>query len=169
MGNPKGRKNRTWSKEEKLRIVRRYLDEGIGSDSLAKEENISGGMLRNWINKNIFCNEKHNKMERFMEVCLLCFLYEEPGYGYGLIQKLTLFGFTERTISLGSLYRTLRKMEKEGMVCSVWEQGSQGPKRRVYNITENGKEELKRWISVLKTRVVWIEKLIKRFESLNKK
>ena len=32
-------------------------------------------------NKNIFCNEKHNKMERFMEICLLCFLNEEPGHG----------------------------------------------------------------------------------------
>ena len=29
MGRPKGGKNRSWSHEEKLRIVRRYVDEGL--------------------------------------------------------------------------------------------------------------------------------------------
>lgn len=49
MGRPKGGKNRMWSQEEKLRIVKRYFDEGIGSVRLAREEQIAPGMLRNWI------------------------------------------------------------------------------------------------------------------------
>lgn len=48
-GRPKGGKNRKWSKEEKLRIVRRYLDENIGRPTLAHEEGISSGMLHGWI------------------------------------------------------------------------------------------------------------------------
>ena len=51
MSRPKGGKNRSWSKEEKLRIVKRYFDEHIGRITLAKEENISSGMLWNWIQK----------------------------------------------------------------------------------------------------------------------
>lgn len=51
MGRPKGGKNRSWSAEEKLRIVKRYYDEGIGRHSLARDEGISGGMLWNWIQK----------------------------------------------------------------------------------------------------------------------
>ena len=51
MARPKGGKNRSWSKEEKLRIVKRYFDEHIGRITLAKEENISSGMLWNWIQK----------------------------------------------------------------------------------------------------------------------
>jgi len=51
MGRPKGGKNRTWSKDAKIRIVRRYFDEGIGRIPLAKEEGISSGMLSNWIYK----------------------------------------------------------------------------------------------------------------------
>ena len=46
-----GRKNRCWSQEEKLRIVQRYLTEGIGRNKIAQEENISSGMLWNWIKK----------------------------------------------------------------------------------------------------------------------
>jgi transposase-like protein len=49
MGRPKCGKNKTWSKDEKLRIVRRYFDEGIGQKPLAKEEGIARGMLANWI------------------------------------------------------------------------------------------------------------------------
>ena len=50
-GRPQGGKNRNWSKEDKLRIVRRYFYENIGERVLAKEENISRGMLHNWIRK----------------------------------------------------------------------------------------------------------------------
>lgn len=51
IGRPKGGSNRKWDKEDKLRIVKRYLNEGIGRIALAKEENISSGMLYIWIQK----------------------------------------------------------------------------------------------------------------------
>ena len=51
MGRPKGGKNRSWSKEEKLRIVRRYFDDKIGQWTIAKEENISRGQIYRWIRK----------------------------------------------------------------------------------------------------------------------
>ena len=49
MGRPKGGKNRNWTKEEKLRIVNRYMDEGIGSHKLGLEEKISSSMIRKWV------------------------------------------------------------------------------------------------------------------------
>ena len=51
MGRPKGGKNRYWSKDEKLRIVKRYLEEGISSRSLAVEENADDSMIRRWVRK----------------------------------------------------------------------------------------------------------------------
>lgn len=115
---------------------------------------------------SLFCNDKHHKMERFMEVCLLLLLYEETGHGYGLIEQLSCFGFSEEQLNVSTLYRTLRRMEKEGSVVSTWEEGGKGPKRRVYNITDSGKKELENWIQVLKGRKARIEKLINRYESL---
>lgn len=116
--------------------------------------------------QSVFCNGKHHKMERFLEVCLLLLLYEEEtGHGYGFIEQLSYFGFPEEQLNLSTLYRTLRKMEKESSVVSFWEEGGQGPNRRVYNITENGKKELNNWIQVLKGRKARIEKLINRYES----
>ena len=51
MGRPKGGKNRNWSKEEKLRVVLRNLDDKIGQQTIAREENISRGQVHSWIQK----------------------------------------------------------------------------------------------------------------------
>ena len=107
-------------------------------------------------------------MERFLEVCLLLLLYDEIGYGYGLIEQLASFGFSQDDLNVSTLYRTLRKMEKEKLVTSSWEEGGQGPKRRVYEITESGKNELNQWIGILKVRKSRIESLITKFDEKNK-
>lgn len=41
--------NRYWSKEEKLRIINYVLNDGKSTRQVAQTEDISGGMLRNWI------------------------------------------------------------------------------------------------------------------------
>jgi len=112
----------------------------------------------------LFCNGKPHHMERFLEVCLLLLLYDEIGYGYGLVEQLASFGFSEDDLNVSTLYRTLRKMEKEGLVTSSWEEGGQGPKRRVYEITVNGKNELDQWIRILKVRKSRIESLIIKYD-----
>ena len=113
--------------------------------------------------QSIFCDCKHHKIERFLEVCLLLLLYDEVGYGYGLIEKLPAFGFSGDELNIGTLYRSLRKLEKQLLVSSVWEEAGQGPKRRVYQITEKGKYELEVWIHVLKERKFRIEQVIGTF------
>ena len=45
--------NRYWSKEEKLRIVNRVLVDGLSTHQVARDEDISSGMLRNWIKSTI--------------------------------------------------------------------------------------------------------------------
>ena len=51
MGRPKGGKNRRWTKEKKITIINRHLIDKIPLSVVAKEFNISHGMLSNWINK----------------------------------------------------------------------------------------------------------------------
>jgi len=53
--------NRNWPKEEKLRIVKKVLDEGLSTVKVAKEEDISDGMLRNWIRK--YLNEGEDSLK----------------------------------------------------------------------------------------------------------
>ena len=73
----------------------------------------------------------------------LVLLKEESSYGYELMEGLEEFGFEQ--ISAGSLYRTLRRMEKEGLCKSEWETSEGGAARRMYSITEDGEEYLAAW------------------------
>ena len=78
---------------------------------------------------------------------------------------LEAFGFEKEQFNVGSLYRSLRKMEREGAVSSGWEEGGTGPRRRVYQITETGKEQLAQWIRMLTQRKRRIESLLARYET----
>ena len=51
-------KNRNWSKEEKIRIINKHLIDGLSTGAIAKEEDISAGMLRGWIKKYLEFGEE---------------------------------------------------------------------------------------------------------------
>jgi poly-beta-hydroxybutyrate-responsive repressor len=60
----------------------------------------------------------------------------QRAHGYVIedyLRALGLFGIT-----MSTLYRTLRQLEQDGFLVSVWEPGPTGPARRVYTITEAG-------------------------------
>lgn len=60
----------------------------------------------------------------------------QRSHGYVIedyLRALGLFGIT-----MSTLYRTLRQMEKDGYLVSTWEPGPTGPARRVYTITDAG-------------------------------
>jgi PadR family transcriptional regulator PadR len=80
----------------------------------------------------------------------LVVLHEESSYGYELMERLaTEFDFEQ--INAGTLYRTLRQMEKEGLCESEWETSKGGgPARRMYYITEAGQAYLDAWLRACK-------------------
>src|SRR5215212_767165 len=74
----------------------------------------------------------------------LVLLKEESAYGYEILERLEEeFGFEQ--ISAGSLYRTLRQTEKEGLSKSEWDTSEAGAARRMYSITEEGEAYLAAW------------------------
>lgn len=79
-------------------------------------------------------------IERFVEPCILLLLSKEASHGYGLMEDLEKH--CGEKVDIGNLYRTLRKMEALGLVTSSWEKGNGSPDKRIYEITEDGKEAL---------------------------
>jgi poly-beta-hydroxybutyrate-responsive repressor len=63
------------------------------------------------------------------------------------MEKLTGIGL--QAMNPGTFYRTLRQMEKDGMVNSTWDTSATGPARRIYAITEVGEAYLKIWAESL--------------------
>jgi PadR family transcriptional regulator, regulatory protein PadR len=78
---------------------------------------------------------------------LLLMLREWSSYGYELMEKMATFGLA--AMNPGTFYRTLRQMEKDGMVRSSWDTSEGGPARRVYSITEAGETYLHYWAESL--------------------
>ena len=60
----------------------------------------------------------------------------QRAHGYAIEDYLRGFGLFGITMS--TLYRSLRQMEKDGLLESTWEPGPTGPARRVYTITDLG-------------------------------
>jgi DNA-binding PadR family transcriptional regulator len=60
--------------------------------------------------------------------------------------------FLERTVvhfwseSYGQIYPALRKLEEDGVVDGRTEPGERGQEKRVYRITDAGREELRAWL-----------------------
>lgn len=77
---------------------------------------------------------------------LLCL--KMPNHGYGIVQ--TVERLTEGAIKLapGTMYGSLSKMEKDGLIRFVREE----EKRKIYEITDLGRE-------VLQTEIARIERL----------
>jgi len=78
---------------------------------------------------------------------VLLMLREWSSYGYELMEKMAAFGLA--TMNAGTFYRTLRQMEKDGMVSSSWNTSEAGPARRMYSITAAGEAYLKFWADSL--------------------
>jgi poly-beta-hydroxybutyrate-responsive repressor len=78
---------------------------------------------------------------------VLLFLKNWSAHGYQILQTLTMLGFA--AVDPATVYRTLRQMEKEGLVSSSWQTGTAGPARRTYRITTSGEEFLSQWAEAL--------------------
>ena len=85
--------------------------------------------------------------KNFMTPWVLLVLKQWDLHGYLILQQLNQMGFTN--VDHATLYRELRRLEKEGYVASEWETGSSGPARRVYSITEAGEQMLQGWTDVV--------------------
>ena len=75
----------------------------------------------------------------------LVMLRQWRSHGYELMERAVELGF--EAINPGTVYRTLRKMEKDGLCQSEWETThSGGPPRRMYSITDAGGAYLDLWV-----------------------
>ncbi|MGB8343294.1 MAG: poly-beta-hydroxybutyrate-responsive repressor [Ktedonobacteraceae bacterium] len=90
-------------------------------------------------------NEAWSK--NWLQPVLLLMLREWSSYGYELMEKMAAFGLA--AMNPGTVYRTLRQMEKDGIIHSRWDTSTAGPARRIYSITDAGETYLKYWADSL--------------------
>lgn len=83
----------------------------------------------------------------FLMPWLLLIVRNWSMHGYQILQTLTILGLA--AFDPSTVYRTLRRLEKDGLIVSAWQTGDSGPAKRVYSLTEAGQAFLKTWASTL--------------------
>lgn len=104
---------------------------------------------------------------RWLEPFLLRLVAEGEVHGGALIARLNELCLAPDGVDVGMAYRTLRELEGEGLVSSVWVVND-GPPRRTYRLTDAGREALGEWISVMRERVRLIDAFLDGTERLDR-
>lgn len=108
------------------------------------------------------------RVERFVQPCLLLLLARKRAHGYELLEELRSLFFQEEALDPSLVYRSLRKMEEDGLILSEWITSGPGPARRVYTITEEGKVALNLWAEHIRKQLQRFETFLREYSSILK-
>jgi transcriptional regulator len=67
-----------------------------------------------------------------------------PLHGFGLIEAIDRVSESRLQVEDGALYRSLHRLEKDGLLSSEWRISEKNRKARYYQLTSGGREELQR-------------------------
>jgi PadR family transcriptional regulator, regulatory protein PadR len=93
--------------------------------------------------------ERTQLLKGALDAATLAVLAVEDGYGYDVVRRLRAAGLTE--IGDASVYGTLRRLYGAGSLTSYVVPSVEGPHRRYYGLTDQGRQELG------EARLVWAD------------
>jgi PadR family transcriptional regulator PadR len=76
----------------------------------------------------------------FLELCVMNILDGRPLYGYDIVR--TLRGIEALVISEGTVYPILSRLKRERFVETSIEESPDGPPRKYYQLTDDGRHQL---------------------------
>jgi PadR family transcriptional regulator PadR len=85
-------------------------------------------------------NAKAQMRKGILEYCILSILEQGDAYASDIINRLKE---SELIVVEGTLYPLLTRQKNAGLLRYRWEESTQGPPRKYYALTEEGKEFLK--------------------------
>ncbi|HEX9094821.1 MAG TPA: PadR family transcriptional regulator [Candidatus Dormibacteraeota bacterium] len=74
-----------------------------------------------------------------LEYCVMALILKTPRYAYELIEAL---GETGLLTTEGTLYPLLSRLRRDGLVKTEWRESTDGPPRRYYELTADGRRAL---------------------------
>lgn len=98
------------------------------------------------------CRRRGGGGGALVEPAALAALLYAGGYGYDMRKTILDRTGGEVDVDVGGLYRSLRRLEEEGAVVSRWCDEESGPRRREYELTQQGVELAEQWLDALRAR-----------------
>jgi DNA-binding PadR family transcriptional regulator len=100
-----------------------------------------------------------------LEPWLLLLLAESPAHGYQLLERLNTLPVAPPA-DRGHLYRTLRRLEEQGLVTSEWQVPQAGPARHTYTLTTDGLQALDAWAAHIRAALTRLESYLEHHDAL---
>ena len=100
-----------------------------------------------------------------LEPWLLLLLAESPAHGYELLERLKALPEAPNA-DRGHLYRTLRRLEDQGLVTSAWQAPPAGAARHTYTLSASGLQALDAWAGHIRAALMRLEGFLERREAL---
>jgi DNA-binding PadR family transcriptional regulator len=89
-------------------------------------------------------------LNKLVQPAILTTLARDPLYGYRIAEELEKMPVVKGgKLDTTGLYRTLKTMERRGLVTGEWKPSEVGPDRRLYRLTQSGQDCLRRWVKTL--------------------
>jgi PadR family transcriptional regulator PadR len=85
-------------------------------------------------------NTKAQMRKGILEYCILLVLDGKPLYVSDIIQELKT---AKMIVVEGTLYPLLTRLKNDGLLTYKWEESTQGPPRKYYELTDEGRNFLK--------------------------
>ena|SRR5436309_6262451 len=97
---------------------------------------------------------------------LLAYLRRWNAYGYQLVRELGKAGLA--SFDSTTVYRTLRQLERAGLVSSFWDTSESGPARRMYALTAAGEAMLDVWLELFGRYQQVLHSALNSLDNLNR-
>lgn len=91
---------------------------------------------------------------------VLAVLNKQPLHGYGIAREVKLLSDNALILKEAALYPALRVLEQDGLVEGQWQPQEKGPDRKVYTLTDKGRQEAHRRTQELKDYTALIDKVL---------
>lgn len=85
-------------------------------------------------------NTKAQMRKGILEYCILSILSREDSYAPKIISELKE---SQMIVVEGTLYPILTRLKNQGLLTYRWEESPQGPPRKYYTLTPEGREALR--------------------------
>ncbi|MGG4552518.1 MULTISPECIES: PadR family transcriptional regulator [Paenibacillus] len=91
-----------------------------------------------------------------LELCVLVLTAKKDRYGYELVEQIS----QRFEIAEGTIYPLLRRLAAEGLFSTYLHESMEGPPRKYYKITEQGREVMNELVSEWSKFAVGVQEMI---------
>lgn len=81
-------------------------------------------------------------MKGSIDILILSIIEKQDSYGYEIAKYIKEKSQGLYSMGEGTLYPSLKRLEKKGIIESYWQENELSGKRKYYKITDNGREIL---------------------------